>query len=990
MKKRLFLILFIFISTFIFSQTGILWNSGTLKTVQTKWFDIIYPEDSKKSAKLLYKNADKIYEEIAASYGMEPSCRMPIVLTPEVEVFNAYWSNGYYNHIVLYDTASDESLEVFSEDLLSTFRHEVTHAFTYNMKNGFWKVIGNIFGDPISLVGVLTTSGWAEGATLTSESANGEGRLNNDYAKQIVRQAKIEGIFPSYADVQGARDIYPVGSYYYFNGAFDLWLQQNYGMEKYAQMWYNLVNPKTLFISRAFKNVYGIKLDDAWTKFYNDYEIPENVKNPISENIADDFFNPSKNKYSSKNNAGALYEALCATPNGFYYFDSDSDTVYFSPAENSSKQKKVLHLKNIQNIKTSSDGRFVALTYYSINDATVKVKCAIYDSKKKNIFYISEAGLKENSIIKNGDDYYLVSLKFHSQKKEIYIQKIEITKDKIKNVSFVATIPLLENNSANSFTDIQNGKFAFINKNRLTWTLKTADLNGNILAEYELPYEKMVIRNLSFCDDDKNELLFSFTTPNQMPKLGKLSLTENQFYFWNENLSGGVFYPVKNGEKIVYIGEFYTQNRIFSKNENEILYQTEVAKNVLENQNNQNEDFFATENNIAFDDEFNSQEKKYNPFKYVLKGSWIPVSQVNSYSYDYEHQNGNYSLPLGFTYLTSNPWNGDAFTLSAGYGIRTNSAGVNVTYSGGTSTSLFNYDINSTVEFDKLGFKQTHDILSVSSAFRVGTHSSLTLLAGSIFHYGRSNLTPQVDSTKYFNTVFDENSKNYLCTNQVAYFQFSNIHKTGPGKFEKLGFSLIGGVEYLYLEYSKVASNITYKIPDVEVDFSFSIPKLIPIKCKQGSTYNLPLTISAYLFDYPSSSYYYPLLNAFPTYKMASFGAEMVLFHKEIQEAALFIPNFLYINEFQLLLNYYGGFDYNGSSYYDAWKITKINKYFSMIKNGELVFQGYPYLEFILGMSLNFGGNVGGKFYIDMKYGIVPDKNNRYSSLFDIAMSYSL
>lgn len=984
MKKRLFLILFIFNSTFIFAQQGVLWNSHHLKTVQTKWFDIIYPEDSKESAKLLYQNADRIYEEVAASYGMEPSCRMPIVLTPEVEVFNAYWSNGYYNHIVLYDTASDESLEVFSEDLLSTFHHEVTHAFTYNMKNGFWKVIGNIFGDPIFLVGVLTTSGWAEGATLTSESANGEGRLNNDYAKQTVRQAKIEGVFPSYSDVQGSRDIYPVGSYYYFNGAFDLWLQQNYGMEKYAQMWYNLVNPKTLFITKAFKNVYGITLDDAWTKFYNNYEIPENVKNPISENIADDFFNPSKNKYSSKNDAGALYESLCTTPNGFYYFDSDSDTLYFSPAENSSKQKKVLHLKNIQNIKTSSDGRFVALTYYSINGANVKVKCAIYDSERKNIFYVAEDGLKENSIIKNGDDYYLVSLKFHSQQKEIYIQKFELKKNHIKKVERVTSVLLEKNVSAGNFIDIQNGKFAFINKNRLTWTLKTSDLNGNILAEYELPYEKMVIRNLSFYDD---ELLFSFTTPNQMPKLGKLSLAENQFFFWNENLSGGVFYPVKNGEKIVYIGEFYTQNRIFTKNENDILYQSEVAKNILENHS---DEIFATENNLTFDDDFDSQVKKYNPFKYALKGTWIPVSQVNSYSYDYEHKNGNYSLPLGFTYLASNPCDGDALQFSAGYGIRTNSVGVNITYSGGTSTSLFNYDVNSTVEFDKLGFKQTHDILSVSSAFRVGTHSSLTLLAGSIFHYGRSNLTPQVDSNKYFNTGFDENSQNYLCTNQVACFQFSNIHKTGPGKFEKLGFSLIGGVEYLYLEYSKISPNRTYNIPDVEADFSFSIPKLIPIKCKQGLTYNLPLTISAYLFDYPTSSDYYPLFDVFPTYKMASFGAEMVLFHKEIQEAALLIPNFLYINEIRLLLNYYGGFDYNESSYFDAWKITKMNKYFSMIKDGELVYRGYPYLEFILGMSLNFGGKVGGKFYVDMKYGVVQNNANKYSSVFDIAMSYSL
>lgn len=988
MKKRLSLILFIFTSTFIFSQTGILWNSGTLKTVQTKWFDIIYPEDSKESAKLLYKNVDKIYEEVANSYGMEPSCRMPIVLTPEVEVFNAYWSNGYYNHIVLYDTASDESLEVFSEDLLSTFRHEVTHAFTYNMKNGFWKVIGNIFGDGVSAVGLLTTSGWAEGATLASESSFGEGRLNNEYAKHIVKQAKIEDVFPSYSDVQGARDIYPYGSYYYFNGAFNEWLQKNYGMEKYAQMWYKLVNPTTLFIESAFKKVYGIKLDDAWSKFYEDYAIPNIEKNPVEAKIVQDFFVPQKNKYSKKNQNGAIYESLSKTEKGFYYLDSESDILYFVDNENLfAKPKKILNLKNLQNISASNDGRFIALTYYYINQANVKTRAAIYDCERKNIFYVNQNGLKNNSIIKNGDDYYLVSEKFHSQKKDIYIQKIEITKNKIKNVNFVATIPLLENNSANSFTDIENGKFAFINKNGLLWSIKIADLNGKILADYDFPFEKIVLKNLSFYkNDEKSELLFSFTTPNQMPKLGKLLLNENKFYFWDENISGGVFYPTKNEEKIVFIGDFYLQNRIFFKNEDEISYEILDVQNVLENLQNQN----LTENfdkNESENDDFESSSTKYKGHKYFFNGTFLPYSVVTSVSYDAEHSNGDYALPFGFTFLTKNPYDSAAVLISAGYGFSTNSFGSKISYSSGTSTSVLNYSFETSLEFDKKGFKQTNSSISVGSGFRVGKYSSISASTQSIFHYGRSNLSYANSSDSFIASSYDENSKNYFYNVDAFILQFSNVHKTGQGKFENFGFSFAPIFDYIYYEKQKNPKEVNFSIFDVSFAAKFYVPKLLPIENKNGITFNLPLKISTYLFYPFSQSSEISFYDRFPTYSMANANAEILLFQKEIQKAFPIIKNLLYINEIRLYANYYCGFDYQKGISADSWKITKMQKYFSMIKNNEILFESYPYLNLEIALTPNCGGmaNSDYKSYFNCKFGAIPYEN-KYIPICDFSM----
>ena len=185
---------------------------------------------------------------------------------------NAYWSAVPYNHIVIYDTALIDDLAVFSENLLSTFRHELTHAYTYNLKNKFWRGVG-FFGDLINPAYLFITSGWAEGATLTSESAGGEGRLNNEFAMQMVKQAKLENKFPKYADVQGASDKYPSGSFYYFNGAFNQWLQEKYGMEKYAAFWYKCVNFQTISTRLAFKKIYGIRINKAWEEFRNRWQM---------------------------------------------------------------------------------------------------------------------------------------------------------------------------------------------------------------------------------------------------------------------------------------------------------------------------------------------------------------------------------------------------------------------------------------------------------------------------------------------------------------------------------------------------------------------------------------------------------------------------------------------------------------------------------------------------------------------------------------------
>lgn len=983
MKKFLICIVsFLFFCTFIFSADGIFWGEKNIKCLKTKWFDIIFAEENYESAQKLYFNADAIYEDVAASYGMEPRERMPVVITTQVEMFNAYWSNEYYNHIVLFDTATTTELEVFSEDFLSTFRHEVTHAFTYNMTNDFWKKISCIFGDSINFSGSLVTPGWAEGATLTSESSKGEGRLNNDFAKQQVRQAKIEGKFPKYNEVQGARDIYPVGSYYYFNGAFNQWLQDNFGMEKYSELWYRMINFKNFSVQSAFRTVYEIELKTAWENFFKDYKLPENIQNPEETDFIYDFFESENHNYSINNNAGALYKDVHVCQTGLYYSDDKTDSIFFVSNEElkklsadfsqnkSIKPQRVFIQDNLIEAKPSSDGRFIVLNWYSTNAANYKLKTGIFDTQTKRLFEVPGFSLKNSAIITNENDYYLVSEYVHAQTKKLLIQKIDFEKNKIKHLTKVQELQLAENTSLSAVTDLQNGNFACIKKARLDYSILIMDIEGNLQTEYKTPVEKMVIRFMDF-KPESQELCFSFTVTDSMPGFGKLNLHQNKFELLNENFSGGIYYPALFEDQLIYAGFFYTQNRLLT------APQAALSPFAYPALASAPESVFVTEP----ESENKLEElgaKDYHTVNYLNKGVFIPISLVKSVSYDPLHE-GSYSLPFGITFRTNDPLSAFSLQFSAGYGPHTNSFGADVVLTSGTSTPLFKYQLTSGIECDRLGFKQVNENLILSSSIYCGPHSAILSANTTTFHYGRSNISTQ-DFSKLEKRSFDSaafyDSPNYIYVNNSTSVGYSNIYRSGPGKFEYAGFRVKGIVFYSYNAIAKDAENVYRDNWDLGLTGTVKIPKLLPFTNKQGFVTNLPTEIQANLFCVTSTnsiisdyvSEYIP--DYFPVYDLASANIETIIFGTEIQKPFL---GFLYLNDFKFSLNYCGGFSATQEIYKDNWKITKMDSYVDLIKSGKLKFEGYPYLKITTGITLNVGGLTDCNYTQDLclKIGVV-------------------
>lgn len=979
------------------ARSGMLWGEKKLRVAKTQWFDIIYPERCQESASILYEKADTVYEEVTAQYGLTPSFRIPVVITPAVEQFNAFWTAVPYNHIAIYDTACSgcSELAVFSETLLSTFRHELTHAVTYNMKNGFWRGVGKIFGDCVTPGMFAVTTGMAEGATLTSESAAGEGRLNDEYAKHYVKQAKIEDKFPSYHDVSGASDGRPSGAPYFFNGAFHQWLQNEYGMEAYADFWYRIVNGKNLTVSGAFKKAFGVKLKTAWYDFETHYQVPDIPDDPVRAGLAQDFFQPDSSAYSQLNDSGSLYNSLTSAGGRLVWMDLLGGRVFAADAgagtvTDDNNEAPVFHhvfsQRGLSSVRLSNDGRFLAVNYISINSPTEKARIKIYDFSNKSFYSVNEKGLREGLVIQAGDSTYLLAQKYLSQHYSLALFRLEFNPDssRITGSTKVSEQILQAETNPYAFTALKDGRFAWLKKTGLNYSLcisSVSSVEGNLIEETEefaFP-QGMVVRSLSYSDQGPAEngaLYFSYAQKSTMPRLGRFVLSESKLYLTNNDFSGGVFEPVCWNDRLVYIGEFLQQNRILSLKETSLQWE---SASISRKKSPESAIQISLEADVDSEPQTQSQfqskleSKPYNPFPYFAHGIFIPVS---SYKSEYFGPNAAYSSTLnnfyiGATYLTSNPWsNGssDLITLTCGWNTVSNSFGIDLILNKGTSTSLFNTQTELKTEFDAKGWKQSGVISTISSGFEVGRLSTILISNTAKAHIGRQDsqlAIPAGDNGFYSSINFWEPSKigitapkddtNYFTVSDVITAQFSTIRRAGPGRFEKAGFAVLAGYGRRYDASLDTPSKPIINTSALTAALRICIPRILPIESNYGFTYNLPLRLNFKLL--PSSSIrgyaYIPDPKLSLGYAVFDATCEVTAFSMEIQKAIPGITAF-YLNDFYVDLGY-AATGTAGSASRNGFQTAFLGDYFKAIGDG----RGYFLDSLYLRAGLEFTPNIG-------------------------------
>ncbi len=1017
MRKYIIVILSIFIlCAELSAHSGILAGEKNLRIAKTKWFDIIYPARCEASAAILYEKADTVYDEVTAQYGLTPSFRIPVVITPAVEQFNAFWAGVPYNHIAIYDTGASGSgeLAVFSETLLSTFRHELTHAVTYNMKNKFWHGVSNFFGDFFAPGMLSVTTGMAEGATVTSESAAGEGRLNDEYAMHYVKQAIIEDDFPSYHDVSGASDVMPGGAPYYFNGAFHQWLQEKYGMAAYSEFWWRVVNGINFTISGAFKKSFGIKLKKAWNSFAEDYQTADVAANPISDGLVCDFFEPDEDDYSSMNNAGSMYKSLAVSSKYLVWLDLFGGRVYAAKAkktanlqtaatdqayENPLTYNHIFDLRGITSIGLSNNGRFLAASYISENGIGVKARVKIYDFDRGTFFSVKESGLIDATIVEKDGDFYLLAQKYLAQHYSIVIYKLLLSdgNQKITDLQAYAEVKFDVETNPFEFTPLADGTFSYLKKKGLSYSLCISDINGSLLQEYAFP-KGTVVRSLSYSPsvNDKGCFYFSYAEKNTLPRLGKLNLEKEIFEFSDFDISGGVFEPVFWDGKVVYIGEFYRQNRLLFIEDNaaDIVADAKLPdekyiaggaeyepgdSGETRGAGYETKDYPPAEyeptNYPSTNSAFSIKSSPYNPFPYLARGIFIPASIYKS---DYFGCNTGYTsnyniFYLGATYITSNPWskgNSDLMLLTGGWNAFSNSFGLSLTINKGTSTPLLQSQTEIKSEFDSKGWKQGGGILTLSSGFRIGNVSTASISNKAYALFGRQNkkLHLEEDDAAFYSSIsflgFDkigitapENDDFYGGFSDIITASFSTIRKAGPGRYEKKGisFALTYGLWYdLNLSEPEKDSIFNNSLAGA---IKLCLPYIIPVKSKYGFTYNLPATLNFSLL--PSSTIYGYTFSA--NEKLENMAgraifdaqAEVILFSMDIQKAipgvtAVFLNNF-YIS------GGYAGTASAGSASTDGFQTSMLADYFKALADGRGHYMDSIYLKSGIELTPNIG-----------------------------------
>ncbi len=927
MKKKLFAIPLFLICFNIFSHTGIMSGEKNIKINKTKYFDIIYSENSVQTAKILYDKADSIYEELAEKFSLKNKFRLPVVISAAQDDFNAYFSCGPFNHIVIFDTVCTTNLAVFSEETLNTFRHELTHAITYNLKNDFWFNFDKILGDVYNPVLLTITQAWAEGATVSIESDKNEGRLNSEYALQILKQAKIEGKFPKYSEIQGAMDVFPAGNAsYMFGGAFCGWLQQKFGMEKYAEFWYRSVNLKSLTYFSCFKKVYGISIKDAWKEFYNELEVPEipanPTENPFIKNV------PFKNQLSA-------YPTLTSNGKDFFYYDKYKKTVNQADSEKS----KVLHKdSDISRLNVSKDGRFLVESYSSSFYAVPKNKIRIYDTQKKSFFYMTEKSLRDAAIIFADEKYFLCAVKTSSAFSTLKIYELQFKKNKICGTELVFQKEFPIEQQIFSLEGNSSGKLFYILKDKLEFSINEFDLQTKSEKIFKATQKGIVFQGLNYFENEKNQLLaFSFTRKGELPRLGLLSLNETPtFKLLSQNISGGFFNPVIFSEKkAIFAANFYKGSKFFSAELSNLEFkefpaQTESAEISVSAQ----EQKATNSNSTKSEDftEFSASSKKFSAFKYNFSGphgTFVPLAITSTFANKNLSTLDSLWLPFGMTYVSSTPWTNPIWYVSAGYNLLTNSEALRFSVTGNSLTELFAYSGTAQIEFDDKGYKQTFGNLIFNSKLPLfGTSYIKFSESGTILEGRQSETSISKDKnpqnlSDYFKILKPTNDEFLYLSNSAA-ISFGNIHKSGFNYFDYSGVQIGATLQNNFLSF---ADNL-----DINKRFdNISLTLLL-----KNSTL-IPITFEAALF--PTEDY------------IAAAMAKIVLFNWEIQKSTDFLPLF-YANRLTLSTYYVGKIE----DKIDSWAIKEISTYFEHIKDGKTDYSD----ELALTCSFSFTPNIGG------------------------------
>ena len=805
--RRFFVFLFLLILCApSFSLGGAFTGEKNLRVIETEWFDIIYSESSEKSAKKIAIVADSYYDEITKRLSTDKYQRFPVAVTGAVESCNAFFSLAPYNLIVVYDTFATESLDMHENTVEAIFYHELTHAVTLNMKSPFFRGLSTVFADFLTPAGISLTSFWFEGAAVSLEGGFGDGgRIRDPFASGLVSVAKIrealgERKFPSWRDVTGARDTTPGGTdAYTFGSSFAFFLQERYGMEKYAEFWRNAGTSTSLsFCAGVFRKTYGISMDLAWRDFRDSVPLL-------------DFFDAEFSLLSRKKSVVTAFDSFVSGDSvRTAWFDSQSTGVFL---EENGKVRRLLSITGVRRLSFSPDGRFLAVDRY-ISRSNVKCECGIIEVESGRYKCIEKSD-SVNSFLDFGG--------------KLNFDRISVLKN--SDEFFYSPLQISETVSAK------------IVKSGLDWKIRIESGGGRA----EIDFGKRIVHNLRLSKIGGRTILsFAWADLGKsyetLPRLGFIELGEDlgtaKIFLQKSNLRFGVegcqiFSADGENAGFFVCAENFDSRPLVSLS----VPVSEFSAETVELK-------FSSISNVAFQENPENGEgaefctKKYSPLKFYARGALIPVGTAAARNFDLESVDTAF---LGATFVTTNPWLDRRLSLSAGYNpfFSGGAFGCAGSFSGGNDS--FSYSFALDAFFGSGGFLQGFaggelaKVLARFNASRVFASAS-----SSYFDGGENSGVSEGETWR----------KGRRSVSSLS-LGFSSIRKFRPGFSQYFGISFAPFLLNEYFDYSKMnwkdveVSQREGKYLNAGATTSIRFPGIFPISASASLFPNSDTFVSA-------------------------------------------------------------------------------------------------------------------------------------------------
>ena len=860
--------------------------------IKTSHFDIIYPSESAETARLLATYADGFADEISLIFDSPLRERIPVYITPSEKNLNAYFTSYLYNRIVVYDALPvDGELSGSHDVMLKVFYHELVHLVTLNIRTPFWQFMSEVFGDSISINGAVTMPlSFLEGVTVSLESRDGQGRLNDPLVLHTLRQAKIDRDFPTFKDAAGARDVYPAGRMsYFFGGGFSEWLQQTYGMEKYAELWKRGggFNPFLSWTWTRFHQVYGIPIETAWARFRDSIEIPSEIRDEGSPILGTGL---------------GIISSLASGSGEVVWADGNAGKVFLRDSKGNTRALFDTD-GNLTRLSLSDDGTLLLVSSFMPSEHSTGETVRLFDLSRNRFTGESWGHLRDAAFVGNGET--VCGVETEGQRSSVVAFSRSVLRGDSRNARKVLAVagPGMDLDILFSPVFAGEGKIAFLGSHGRTRDLVFVDMEKGGFSKLGLPEGTDFVRQLGVSVTAKGRVLsFCWATKKDFYRYGFYYPESGELILQNENVSGGVFMPVPDQDctGFYYVSSHLSGDRLMhaalSDTKSTVFRPSIEVDSTLP---------LAT---VSRPDSVPLAEPlRYHPLSWFSRGVVLPFFAAMP------RKDDSSFLGPSLTYLTEDPTESVQISVSAAY-----FAGP--AFVDASAETLFRTDV---ARIDILAKDQVLPAVSKYEPYRQ-TSSTLTfartnwldtswkridtILAGSAHWYA-----PDVERhSSIYKTPFDSGS-----VGGDAQLVFSELlPRFVPGRFffpvTLTGYSLSADGYFGIVRPDPVSTNLVqgkifFSTPFIPVSVTLAAASADGLYFTPVSTLYEADCVREYVFD---ETQYYP---SFPEYKgtihegvesdlIVSGDAKITPFLLEIQKGVPFLP--LYANRLSFVTGY--------------------------------------------------------------------------------------